>query len=124
MKKEDLLFKIVQSTNEEECLLVGNATVKNIIRDALNSKEGIAKKYIPSGLGHGMGVVEAILLLFASIQAIESFINIISKFKKKKTSKEVIEITITETLIERKIPEAQIEKIKTEIIRWLEDEMD
>jgi hypothetical protein len=124
MKKKDLIYRIIQNTNEEQCLIIGDFTVKNIIRDFVNSNEAGIKKYMPGEYGHEMGITEAILLLFASIQAIESFLNILTKLKKKKVDNGTIDITITEILIEKKIPASLTDEIKREILNWLEDEMD
>lgn len=124
MTKEELILKILKVTNEEECLLTGDFTVKNIILDYFESNEASIKKYMPSDYGHGMGITEALLLLFGTIQVIDSFLNILSKLHKKKIDNVTIDITITEILIEKKIPESLIDEIKTEIIKWLKDEMD
>lgn len=124
MKKEDLILRILKGINEDECLIVGDFTVKNIIMDSQQLNEASIKKYMPGEYGHEMGIAETMLLIYASIQAIDSFLNIISKFKRKNVDAKTIEVSISETLIEKKIPDALLEDIKKEIIKWLENEMD
>ncbi len=122
MKKEDLLFKLLKNSLVDECLVVGDTTVKNIIKDSLNKQENIMQNYAPSEYGHNISIYEAIVLVFASIQALDCALNIVQKIWKKGTDKSIVKAATKETLVENKIPLEMVDEILDEIIKWLADE--
>ena len=108
MDKEDLLYKFLSESLEDECLIVGEDTLRQLIKDTLSkkdNKEGVIQNYITPDIGYNISIYEAVILVFAAIQAIDAIINIIKKLRSKNVDNEKLIESTKQLLSETSIPE-------------------
>lgn len=126
MQNKELIRKLVFLSRPNECMLVDEQIIDELIDDYYEGHMDAPEYYRSSSVGYDFDIYELVILIFASIQAIDSLVNIINRViaaqKAKKGSQQdekALYETIQKSLRDNGIEEKNIDQYCGELYEEL-----